>query len=36
MGLVAVDPTRNRPVREIVLGGDFQVDDALVRGNELW
>ena len=29
MGLVAVDPTRNRPVREIVLGGDFQVDDAL-------
>jgi hypothetical protein len=36
MGLVAVDPARNRPVRETVLGGDFQVDDALVRGNELW
>ena len=36
MGLVAVDPTRNRPVREIVLGGDFQVDDACLRGGELW
>jgi hypothetical protein len=36
LGLVAVDPARNRPVREIVLGGDFLVDDALVRGNELW
>jgi outer membrane protein assembly factor BamB len=31
-----VDPARNRPVREIVLGGDFLVDDALVRGDELW
>jgi hypothetical protein len=36
LGLVAVDPTRNRPVRAIVLGGGFQVRDALVRGNELW
>jgi putative pyrroloquinoline-quinone binding quinoprotein len=36
MGLLAVDPARNRPAREIVLGGDFLVIDSLLRGNELW
>ena len=35
-GLVAVDPATNRPVREIVLGGDFLVEDSHLRGNELW
>jgi outer membrane protein assembly factor BamB len=36
MGLLAVDPTRNRPVRKVVLGGDFLVVDSMLRGNELW
>jgi DNA-directed RNA polymerase specialized sigma24 family protein len=36
MGLLAVDPARNRPVRAVVLGGDFLVTDAMLRGDELW
>jgi hypothetical protein len=36
MGLVAVDPARDRPARQVVLGGDFLVVDSLLRGNELW
>jgi RNA polymerase sigma-70 factor (ECF subfamily) len=36
MGLLAVDPARDRPTRAIVLGGDFLVVDSLLRGNELW
>ena len=35
-GLVAVDPATNRPVRQIVLGGDFLVEDSHLRGGELW
>jgi sigma-70-like protein/putative pyrroloquinoline-quinone binding quinoprotein len=35
-GLVAVDPARNRPVREVALGGDFLVVDSLLHGRELW
>jgi hypothetical protein len=36
MGLLAVDPRRNRPVHGVVLGGDFLVVDSLLRGRELW
>lgn len=35
-GGVAVDPARNRVVAAIRLGGSFTIDDALVRGGELW
>lgn len=35
-GLVAIDPARNRPVRQVVLGGDFLVVDSMLRGRELW
>jgi outer membrane protein assembly factor BamB len=35
-GLVAVDPATNRPVRQIVLGGDFLVEESHLRGGELW
>jgi hypothetical protein len=35
-GMLAVDTTRNRPVREVVLGGAFQAIDAHIRGDELW
>ena len=34
--VLAVDPTRNRPVREVELGGSYQVNDASVRDGELW
>jgi outer membrane protein assembly factor BamB len=34
--LVALDPATNRPVRQVVLGGDFLVVDSMLRGRELW
>jgi hypothetical protein len=35
-GALAVDPATNRAVREISIGGGYQVVDALLRGRELW
>ena len=34
--VLAVDPTRNRPVREVELGGSYQIDNAFLRDGELW
>jgi len=34
--VLAVDATRNRPVREVELGGSYQIDNAFLRDGELW
>jgi len=34
--VLAVDATRNRPVREVELGGSYQINDASLRDGELW
>jgi hypothetical protein len=35
-GLLGVDQRTNRPVRRVVLGGDYLVAGAVLHGNELW
>jgi len=36
LGLVAVDPRTDRPVRQVVLGGGYLVVGSVLRGGELW